>query len=65
MAARFKTRTNAETGKVEYLERGVNLSVGEPSELFKDDAVIKVSTLKSLVEDASSFDDFVAAIEAL
>lgn len=65
MSARFETRTNATTGKVEYLERGVNLSVGEPSELFNDDPMIKVSDLKALVEDASSFDDFVAAIEAL
>ena len=65
MSARFETRTNAETGKVEYLERGVNLSVGEPSELFNDDPMIKVSTLKELVADVASFEDFVAAIEAL
>lgn len=65
MSARFETRTNAETGKVEYLERGVNLSVGEPSELFKDDPMIKVSTLKDLVAETESYSDFVAAIEAL
>lgn len=65
MAARMETRTNKETGEVEYLDRGIDLSVGEPSDLFKGDAVIKVSTLKSLVAETESYSDFVAAIEAL
>lgn len=65
MAARMETRTNKETGEVEYLDRGIDLSVGEPSDLFKGDAVIKVSTLKGLVAETESYSDFVAAIEAL
>lgn len=65
MAARMETRTNKETGEVEYLDRGIDLSVGEPSDLFKGDAVIKVSTLKALVADADSYSAFVEAIESL
>lgn len=65
MAARSESRTNKETGEIEYLNRGVDLGVGEPSELFKEDPMIRVSDLKALAADAATYDDFVAAIEAL
>lgn len=65
MSARGETRTNKTTGKIEFLNRGVNLSVGEPKDLFKGDAVIRVSDLKTLAEGAETYADFVAAIKAL
>lgn len=65
MAARSESRTNKETGEIEYLNRGVDLGVGEPSELFEGDPMIRVSDLKALAADAATYDDFVAAIEAL
>ena len=64
--ARMETITNKETGDIAYVSRGVSIGK-EPEELFegKGDPVIQVSTLKSIVAEASTYDDFVAAINAL
>lgn len=69
MSVKMETITDKETGKINYILRGTDIGKNVTEQL-KDDqtpenSAISVADLKTIVAASATYDDFVAAIEAL
>lgn len=69
MSVKMETITNKETGKINYILRGTDIGKNVTEQLKDDKApdksAISVADLKTIVAASATYDDFVAAIEAL
>lgn len=69
MAVKMESITNKETGTITYFTHGTDIGkdVTEQlkSERLPETSAITVADIKAIVADSATYDDFVAAIEAL
>lgn len=69
MAVKMESITDKATGKITYITHGTDIGkdVTEQlkSEKSPETSAISISDLKAIVAEAATYDDFVAAIEAL
>ena len=69
MAVKMESITNKETGKITFITHGTDIGkdVTEQlkSEKNPEDSAITVADIKAIVAGSATYDDFVAAIEAL
>lgn len=69
MAVKMESITDKATGKVTYITHGTDIGKDVTEQLksnrFPETSAISISDLKAIVAEAATYDDFVAAIEAL
>lgn len=69
MSVKMETITNKETGDISYITRGTDIGKDVTEQLksnrVPDDSAISLGDLKAIVAASATYDDFVAAIEAL
>ena len=69
MAAKMESITDKSTGKISFITRGTDIGKDVTEQLknerLPETSAIAISDLKAIVAEAATYDDFVAAIEAL
>lgn len=69
MAVKMETIKDKETGKLSFITHGTDIGKDVTEQLKSDKApetsAIAVADLKAIVAEAATYDDFVAAIQAL
>ena len=69
MSVKMETITDKETGKINYILRGTDIGKNVTEQLkdgqMPENSAISVADLKTIVAASATYDDFVAAIEAL
>lgn len=69
MSVKMETITDKETGKINYILRGTDIGKNVTEQLkdgqTPENSAISVADLKTIVAASATYDDFVAAIEAL
>ena len=69
MAAKMESKTNKETGTIEFFTHGTDIGKDVTEQLKSErkpgTSAITIDDLKAIVADAADYDAFVAAIQAL
>lgn len=69
MAVKMETIKDKETGKLSFITHGTDIGKDVTEQLKSDKApetsAISVADLKAIAAEAATYDDFVAAIQAL
>ncbi len=69
MAVKMESITNKETGKITFITHGTDIGKDVTEQLKSErnpqDSAITVADIKTIVAASATYDDFVAAIEAL
>ena len=69
MAVKMETIKDKETGKLSFITHGTDIGKDVTEQLksgrVPDDSAISLGDLKALVAACATYDDFVAAVEAL